>query len=98
MLTSCMYVHGQAVSSMPQGLSRGDWHVGTTKVFLRSNSHRLSLDRLKVGRLSTYILRLQAFGRRFLQFLRVSSHPFEVFPYMDVCIYVYCMNAHTYSE
>ena len=83
----CMYVYEQAASSIPQGLSRDDWHVGTTRVFLRSNSHRLSLDRLRVGRLSTYIHRLQAFGRSFLEFLRVSSSSYST---ISVCIYI-CM-------
>mmetsp|Transcript_27478 Transcript_27478/g.37764 ORF Transcript_27478/g.37764 Transcript_27478/m.37764 type:complete len:1363 (-) Transcript_27478:153-4241(-) len=54
-------------------LAREDWHVGSSKVFLKTNGHRLGLDRLRAVRVTVYAERLQRAGRRFLCMLQARE-------------------------
>jgi len=52
-------------------------HVGTTKVFLKTNANRLVLDRQKAARVTVYAIRIQVFIRKFLAKVRANRDVYE---------------------
>jgi len=52
-------------------------HVGTTKVFLKTNANRLVLDRQKAARVTVYAIRIQVFIRKFLAKVRANRDLYE---------------------
>jgi myosin heavy subunit len=75
--------HGEAATSIledctSQGLIRsGVWHVGKSKVFIKTNEDRVHLERHRIKRVEGKAVRIQAFIRGCLVRCRVWKNKYE---------------------
>ena len=65
-------------ASLEGHIEREFWHVGTTRVFLKANTHRTSLERLKVGRVTVFAIRIQSAARSFILRMRANAELYEL--------------------
>lgn len=58
-------------------LARGVSFVGKTKIFIKTNQDRILLDRERAKRVHVYALRIQAFGKRAIEYTRRNKAELE---------------------
>lgn len=64
------------LESTPE-LKKDLWHVGVSKVFIKTNNDRMHLERMRVKRVEVFAIRIQAGIRSFLARMKLNAKKFE---------------------